>query len=92
MKSTKQLSEKKLAEAKAEKARKKEAKLQKYRNLSPVDFLQRYTIPEASDYLRQSPAKTWQDIAAKKLRAIKDGGRTYVPGSAIAARSSIEAA
>ena len=92
MKSTKQLSEKKLAETKAGKARKKEAKLQKYRNLPRLDVLQRYTIPESSLFLRQSEAKTHQDIAANKLRAIKDGGRTYVPGSAIAARSSSEAA
>ena len=56
-------------------------------NLPPLDTLQRYSVPEASAYLRQSRAKTYQDIAAKTLTVIKDGRRTYIPGTAIAARS-----
>ena len=56
--------------------------------LPPLDLLQRYTVPEASAYLRQSRAKTYTDIAAGVIPIIKDGRRTYVSGNAIAARSS----
>jgi excisionase family DNA binding protein len=55
--------------------------------LPPLDPLQRYTVPEASAYLRQSKSKTYQDIANGVLSVLKDGRRTYVPGSEIAARS-----
>jgi hypothetical protein len=57
--------------------------------LAPLDVNQRYTIPEANAYLRQSRAKTYQDIKSGLLPVIKDGSRTYVPGQAIAARSRI---
>lgn len=60
--------------------------------LPPLDLNQRYTIPEAGAYLRQSRAKTYQDITAGKLPVIKDGKRTYIPGQAIAARCSMESA
>ena len=60
--------------------------------LPPLDILQRYTLAEATAYLRQSRSKTWSDIQAGKLEVIKDGRRRYVPGSSIAARSCIEAA
>ena len=56
---------------------------------APLDVKQRYTIDETNAYLRQSRAKTYQDIAAGKLAVIKDGKRTYVPGTALAARSSV---
>jgi hypothetical protein len=56
-------------------------------NLSPLDPLQRYTVDEASAYLRQSRAKTYLDIAAGVLESFNDGRRRYVPGTAIAARS-----
>lgn len=56
-------------------------------NLPALDLNQRYTIPEASAYLRQSRAKTYIDIKAESLSIIKDGRRTYVPGTAIAERS-----
>lgn len=59
--------------------------------LPPLDLNQRYTIEETNAYLRQSRAKTYTDIAAGKLPVIKDGKRTYVPGTAIAARSSAAA-
>ena len=55
--------------------------------LAPLDPLQRYSIEETNAYLRQSRAKTYEDIASGKLTVIKDGKRTYVPGSAIAERS-----
>jgi hypothetical protein len=43
----------------------------------------RYTIPETADLLRQSESRTWAAIADKKIRVIRDGGRTFVPGSEI---------
>jgi hypothetical protein len=55
--------------------------------LPPLDLNQRYTIDEGSAYLRQSRAKTYKDINAGKLRILKDGSRTYIPGSEIAKRS-----
>ena len=60
--------------------------------LPPLDINQRYSINETNAYLRQSRAKTYQDIKSGKLAVIKDGRRTYIPGTAIAARSCIEAA
>jgi hypothetical protein len=62
------------------------------RRSSPLlDPLQRYTVPEANALLRQSNAKTYQQIKAGHLRVIKDGGRTYVPGSEIVRRSALSA-
>jgi len=58
--------------------------------LPPLDLNQRYSIVEANAYLRQSRAKTYQDIKNGTLPFIKDGKRTYIPGRAIAARSTIE--
>ncbi len=55
--------------------------------LPPLDLQQRYSIPEASAYLRQSRSKTYMDIGAGTLAIIKDGKRTYIPGTAIAERS-----
>lgn len=57
------------------------------RELPPLDERQRYTIDEATAYLRQSRAKTYQDITNGKLESFLDGRRRYVSGSAIAARS-----
>ena len=61
----------------------------KTQSLPPLDLNQRYTIPEASAYLRQCRAKTYKDIKAGNLRIIKDARRTYVPGTAIAERSRV---
>jgi hypothetical protein len=61
-------------------------------HLPPLDKAQRYTIDETNAYLRQSRAKTYKDIAAGLLPVIKDGKRTYVPGAAIAARSTLSEA
>ena len=60
------------------------------RSLPLLDLRQRYTIDETSEYLRQSRAKTYQDIATNKLDSFTDGRRRYVPGTAIAARSRSE--
>jgi hypothetical protein len=57
--------------------------------LPPVDPHQRYEIPEASVYLRQSVAKTYTDIKGGKLKIIKDGWRSFVPGSEIIRRSTL---
>jgi excisionase family DNA binding protein len=59
--------------------------------LPPLNPIERYTIDEACAYLRQSRAKTYQDIKAGRLPVLKDGARTYVPGTAIAARSTLAA-
>lgn len=63
---------------------------QKAAALPPVDPLQRYTVDETCVYLRQSPAKTYSDIARGDLRVIKDGSRTYIPGSEIVRRSTLQ--
>jgi hypothetical protein len=55
----------------------------------PLDPLQRYEIPETNALLRQSNAKTYGDIKSGKIRVIRDGGRTYVPGSEIVRLSSL---
>lgn len=57
--------------------------------LPHVDRYQRYEIPETSAYLRQSDARTYADIAAGRLKVIREGGRTYVPGSEIIRRSTL---
>jgi hypothetical protein len=57
--------------------------------LPALDIAQRYEIPESSEYLRQSRAKTYNDIKAGKIRVIKDGRRTYIPGSEIARLSAL---
>ena len=57
-----------------------------------VDANQRYTLMEAVPLLRQSFSKTYDDINSGALRVIKDGRRTYVPGSEIIRRSTLSAA
>lgn len=59
-------------------------------SLPPLDMNQRYSIPEATAYLRQSRAKTYVDIRTGKLPVLKDGKRTYVTGRVIAARSGAD--
>jgi hypothetical protein len=56
---------------------------------APLDPLQRYSIPEANALLRQSNARTYEQIKAGQLRVIRDGGRTYIPGSEIVRRSAL---
>lgn len=58
-------------------------------SLPPVDVLQRYEIHEASAYLRQSRARTYKQIKSGELRVIKDGKRTYIPGSEIVRKSAL---
>jgi excisionase family DNA binding protein len=54
-----------------------------------LDEKQRYTIPEAIEYLRTSRVSIYKLISTGELRVIKMGKRTYVPGSEIVRHSSL---
>lgn len=54
-----------------------------------IDPNQRWSLAETNTILRQSAAKTFKDIKEGKLRVIKDGRRTYVPGSELIRRSTL---
>jgi excisionase family DNA binding protein len=56
--------------------------------LAPLDVHQRYEIDEAARYLRISRSRLYQKIAASEIRLLKDGRRSFVPGSEIAAAST----
>ena len=56
--------------------------------LPPLDERQRYTIAQTNDYLRQSNAKTYQQIKDGTLPTFKVGRRRYVSGRVIAHLSS----
>lgn len=58
----------------------------------PLDPSQRYSVREACRYLRVSRPYLYTKIRRGELRVLKDGSRTYVPGTEIARQSSIEAA
>ena len=58
--------------------------------LPPLDVQQRYSIPETSAYLRESRAQIYTDIKAGRIRIIKHGARTYIPGSEIARLSQLD--
>jgi excisionase family DNA binding protein len=60
--------------------------------LPPVDVAQRYTIKEATAYLKISHATIYKEINARRLRVLKQGKRTFVPGSEIARLSQLEGA
>lgn len=64
--------------------RRPSGKFATYLLLPTLDVQQRYTIPEASLYLRQSVAKTYKEISAGRLRILKSGARSYVHGTEIA--------
>lgn len=49
----------------------------------------RYTVPQAAWLLKKSVSQTWSDIGRGKLQIIREGGRTYVPGSVIVQRSTV---
>ena len=55
-----------------------------------MDVSQRYTIAEAVSYLRISHASIYKEINAHRIRSIKHGKRTFVPGSEIARVSRLE--
>ncbi|MEZ5514072.1 MAG: helix-turn-helix domain-containing protein [Steroidobacteraceae bacterium] len=60
--------------------------------LPPLDQQQRYSIPEAVQYLRLSRGAVYKLISAGELRILKQGKRTFVPGSEIARLSTLDAA
>jgi len=55
----------------------------------PIDPNRRYSISNASELLSQSNSKTYEDIAAGRLKVIKAGKRAYIPGSEIVRRSTL---
>lgn len=55
----------------------------------PLDLHQRHTIDETCEYLRLARAHVYKKIKAGELRILKDGRRTYVPGTEIAAQSRL---
>jgi excisionase family DNA binding protein len=57
--------------------------------LPPVDPHQRYEIPEACAYLRVGRVHLYKRIAAGELGILKDGTRTFVPGSEIIRLSTL---
>jgi hypothetical protein len=57
--------------------------------LPPLDSQQRYSIPEAIHYLRSSRRTIYADIARGRLKVIREGRRTFVPGSEIVRRSRL---
>jgi excisionase family DNA binding protein len=60
--------------------------------LPALDERQRYTIPETCWYLRFSRAKLYMLIRSGEIRVIKDGERTFIPGTEIIKRSTLPAA
>lgn len=65
-------------------------KMKEFPPLAPVDAAQRYTIAEATTYLRISHASIYKEINACRIRVIKHGKRTFVPGSEIVRLSRLE--
>ena len=57
--------------------------------LPALDERQRYSVPEALEYLRTNRARLYEQIAQGSIVVIKDGRRTYVPGSEIARLSRV---
>lgn len=60
-------------------------------HLQPLDAQQRYEIPECLAYLRTSRARLYQRIAAGEIRVLKDGKRTYIPGTELIRLSTLPA-
>jgi hypothetical protein len=54
-----------------------------------IDINQRYSLAEANAVLRQSPAKTFNDIKGGRIRVLRDGKRTYIPGSELIRLSTL---
>lgn len=57
--------------------------------LPQLDERQRYSVPEAIAYLRTSRRSIYALIGSGSLRVLKEGRRTYVPGSEIARLSRV---
>jgi hypothetical protein len=54
-----------------------------------IDPNKRYSISVANELLDQSNSKTYEDIAAGRLKVLKDGRRSYIHGSEIIRRSAV---
>jgi hypothetical protein len=57
-------------------------------SLPALDPLQRYSVPEACLYLRISRAKFYEGVKSGKYLLTKDGNRSFLSGSQIAAQSA----
>jgi len=57
--------------------------------LQQLDPNQRYSIEEATALLRTSRARLYEKVKLGEIVLIKDGRRTYVPGSEILRISSV---
>lgn len=54
------------------------------KTLAPLDTLRRYSVETAAAYLGISRARVFARIRSGEVTTIKDGRRTFVPGSEIA--------
>jgi excisionase family DNA binding protein len=57
--------------------------------LAPLDPLQRYSVDEATRYLRVSRPTLYEQIHSGQIATIKDGKRRYIPGSELVRKSSL---
>lgn len=64
----------------------------KSNSLPALDPIQRYSIDETQRYLRLSRASVYARINSGALQIIKEGKRTFVPGSEIARLSRVSTA
>jgi hypothetical protein len=54
-----------------------------------LDQSQRFIVDEAARYLRIAASTTWLRIREGKIQVIREGGRTFVPGTEIARLSRL---
>ncbi len=52
-------------------------------SLPPVDINRRYDVFTACAYLGISRVRLYSKLKAGEIRPLKDGGRTFIPGSEI---------
>jgi excisionase family DNA binding protein len=53
-------------------------------SLAPLDANRRYAVDAACGYLSISRSRFYEKVAAGEVRVVKDGKRTFVPGTEIA--------
>ena len=63
------------------------SRIERLRTLPPLDINRRYPIELACDYLDIGRTRIYAKIEAGELPIIRDGGRVFIPGEAIAAAS-----
>lgn len=56
---------------------------------APIHHNERYSVTEACSRLRIGRAKLYEDIKQGKIKIIKDGSRTFIPGSEIIRLSTL---